>query len=57
MLEVVDIVIEGERAAVKPRQWSILSGGRVELLRTSNELTAEKWPRSRASEGIKLGQK
>ncbi len=42
VLEAVDVVIAGERGSGEASAVVDLSGGKVELLRTGNELTAEK---------------
>jgi L-threonylcarbamoyladenylate synthase len=42
VLEAVDIVVEGEKGSGEASAVVDLSGGKVELLRTGNDLTAEK---------------
>ena len=42
VLEAVDVIIAGERGSGEASAVVDLSGGKVELLRTGNELTAEK---------------
>jgi L-threonylcarbamoyladenylate synthase len=42
VLEAVDIVVEGENGSGEASAVVDLSGGKVELLRTDNELTVEK---------------
>jgi L-threonylcarbamoyladenylate synthase len=42
VLEAVDVVIAGERGSGEASAVVDLSGGKVEILRTGNELTAEK---------------